>query len=181
MEGKAIFKNVFRSFLFIIFLVTLITAVKNLINPPTGTTVYGTTESEYPSLTFCPLNYDKTIPVIARYTNSTFDDIYNKLPSMKDKLNITMNLEFQYSLNGYVCMLTYSYNTCKANSNIFRHLYVFNAKDDSKLKKHFNRTVDDIWVENLGVVVEEPFYVQRCVTLTSQCHQMLQKLKLVLL
>jgi hypothetical protein len=82
--------------------------------------------------------------------------------SLRGRPNALLQSHVLWDTLYIVCMLTHSYNTC--NNNIFSHLYMFNAKDDSKLKKHFNRTVDDIWVENLGVGVEEPFYVQRCVT-----------------
>jgi hypothetical protein len=78
--------------------VTLIEPLEKLFNAPKGTTVGQRTDSKFPSLTFCPVSYTNA-PMVSKSSNSTVEDIYKYLPSLMDKMDVQLNLDFQYTLN----------------------------------------------------------------------------------
>ena len=61
------------------------------LNPDIG--VETTTENKvakFPSLTFCSLIYNISVPRVFQNSNATFDDLVSKLPKIKDNVEIIL-------------------------------------------------------------------------------------------
>jgi hypothetical protein len=70
----------------VVFLGTFIVAIRTMINPEIGTAFESHQDGKLPSITICPISYDRDIvPEITRDSNHTFNDLLTKMPSLLDQ------------------------------------------------------------------------------------------------